>query len=282
MRSVPSTTERLSGEASTSMGKHVAGRRFAKRSSSLRNPQEPALRALLLRQVVPLGPAHRPEQDGVAPLAEREGRRRQRVARRVDGRAADQRRLELEARRRPPRPTTSRTCGASGVTSCPMPSPGSTAILWVAIYGLRSRSVRVPGCRSRSTRVSRRAWRRARAGAVPERAGVGPLEQRTRRTGGTGTTAGAWRRSARPAPPAASTPDGPALREVQFLEAVVAEGRDHQEGDHVRAARDRGPPASADVVRAFEEQDGRGHHAGRGRGSAARRSSAGRSTPGRR
>ena len=29
MMSVPSTTERLSGEASTSIGKQVAGRRFA-------------------------------------------------------------------------------------------------------------------------------------------------------------------------------------------------------------------------------------------------------------
>ena len=53
MRSVPSTTERLSGEASTSIGKHVAGRRLAKRSSSLRMREEPALGPLLLRQRCP-------------------------------------------------------------------------------------------------------------------------------------------------------------------------------------------------------------------------------------
>src|SRR5215467_3967935 len=62
----------------------------------LAQAEEATLGPLLLGQVVPLGPAHRAEQDGVAPRAEGEGGGRERLAGGVDGSAADDGGLELE------------------------------------------------------------------------------------------------------------------------------------------------------------------------------------------
>jgi hypothetical protein len=56
---------------------------------------------------------------------------------------------------------------------------------------------------------------------------------------------------------------GRRAREVHFLEAVIAEGRDHEEGhDHRAHAHGRGLPARHH--HAFEEEGGGGHDAGRG------------------
>src|SRR3990172_2053165 len=106
MMSVPSTTERLSGEASTSIGKHVAGRRFAKRSSSFRSPRSPRSGRFSCGRASHLGPPTAPNRvaglrsqgarGGVSARAGGGGGRGQRVAGGVDGRAADERRLELE------------------------------------------------------------------------------------------------------------------------------------------------------------------------------------------
>src|SRR5262249_61942663 len=63
----------------------------------LADRQESALGALLVRHVVPLGAADRAEEDGVRAPAELERARRERLAGRVDRRAADEPALELEA-----------------------------------------------------------------------------------------------------------------------------------------------------------------------------------------
>jgi hypothetical protein len=73
------------------------------------------------------GPPTAPSKRGIGALRQLERGRRQRLARRIDGGAAEQRRLELELmpKARLPR-SSART--ASAVTSPPMPSPASTAI----------------------------------------------------------------------------------------------------------------------------------------------------------
>src|SRR5438309_587667 len=58
---------------------------------------------------------------------------------------------------------------------------------------------------------------------------------------------------------------GAAAREVHFLEAVVAEGRDHEEGDHHRAHADGGGLPAPDL-RPFQEQRGGGDDARGGGG----------------
>src|SRR5207237_2638631 len=58
--------------------------------------EQPALRALLLWQAVPLGPAHGAEEDRVGPPAERQRLGRQWPVGGVDRGTADQRLLELE------------------------------------------------------------------------------------------------------------------------------------------------------------------------------------------
>src|SRR2546422_7182178 len=62
MRSVPSTTDRLSGEASTSIGKHFAGRRLAYRSSSLRRARSPRSGRRSCATVSHLGPPTAPKR----------------------------------------------------------------------------------------------------------------------------------------------------------------------------------------------------------------------------
>src|SRR5258705_133571 len=168
----------------------------------LADAEEPALGTLLLRQRVPLGAPHRPEEDRVRLLAEREGRGRQRSARRVDGRAAHEPALELE------------------------PDAGGTAderedalrlrrhLLPDAVAGqhcdLVGRHVRFSGlARSgpgapgpRAARGSRREPPgRSRSVAAPRADPWGRSGPRRYRAS-TGTTGGEWRRSAHPGRPA--------------------------------------------------------------------------------
>ncbi len=56
-------------------------------------------------------------------------------------------------------------------------------------------------------------------------------------------------------------PERVPLGEVQVLERIVPDVRDHQEGEHVRGARQREQPRAAEV-RLVEEQDGGRHHPG--------------------
>src|SRR5262249_58246574 len=62
----------------------------------LANGQKASLRTLLVRHVVPFGPADRTEEDRVRPAAQLERPRGQGRAGRIDGRAAHEPTLELE------------------------------------------------------------------------------------------------------------------------------------------------------------------------------------------
>ena len=122
--SSPSTSSRLSEEASASAGNTIAGRRLANRSSSLRRAKQAALGLRGEGQVVVVRAADGAEHHGADLLAPSPGsRRRQRHAVHVVGGAADQILLdrELEPAPAPSQPITRRT---SAITSGPMPSPG--------------------------------------------------------------------------------------------------------------------------------------------------------------
>ena len=128
MRSVPSTTDRLRGEASTSMGKHFAGRRLAKRSSSLRIRRSPRSGRLSWGSVSQRGPPTAPNR--MASLCSQSRSEDSGSGPPVASMAAPPARPGSNSKDAPVAlPTTSRTRWASGVTSWPMPSPASTAIL---------------------------------------------------------------------------------------------------------------------------------------------------------
>ena len=146
--------------------KALRGAQVGEEVQLLADAEEAALRPRLLREVVPLGPAHRAEEDGVGLLAEPEGGVRQGPAGGVDGGAAHEARLELE-RRPVALPTTSRARRASGVTSWPIPSPGRNAILCTLTRGLLVELVRVPGrLLQPAPRPSRRRAHRGRVGPL--------------------------------------------------------------------------------------------------------------------
>src|SRR6266545_4459509 len=77
-------------------GEAPGGSQVGEEVELLADTQEAPLGLLLLRQVIPLGPADRAEEDGIALLAEPERRGRQRFAGGVDGRPTDEGLLELE------------------------------------------------------------------------------------------------------------------------------------------------------------------------------------------
>ena len=77
-------------------GKAAGGPQVGEQVQLLAKPEQAPLRTLLRRRVVPLGPPHRPEEDGVALLAESQRGLGQRFPGGVDGAPADQGRLELE------------------------------------------------------------------------------------------------------------------------------------------------------------------------------------------
>src|SRR5499427_8832043 len=138
------------------------------------------------------------------------------------------------------RPTTSSTLRASGVTSCPMPSPPRIAILCVAIRQASGSCLLSPPC-ARS-RALLRHLHLLRAQAHPHEAPRAAQqvegeedEEEPLRMGGDNEHAENHEHQHL---------GGPAAREVDLLEAVVAKGRDHEEGDDHRAHRDvRGQPA---------------------------------------
>ena len=132
MRSVPSTTERLSGDESTSMGNVFAGRRFAYRSSSLRSASNPRSGFSSCGKPSHFGPPTEPNMIA--------------VALRQSSRLAGGSGVPVASMAHPPTsassnssetpacfPTVFKTLTASPVTSGPMPSPASTAIRWVAM-----------------------------------------------------------------------------------------------------------------------------------------------------
>src|SRR5262245_15267125 len=132
MMSVPSTTSRLSGEASMSMGKQRAGRRLAKRSSSLRSARSPRSGLRSCGAWSHLGPPTAPNTMAWASLHSAS------VAGGSGAPVASMAHPPMSAcsnsRSKPPGlAANSSTRTASGVTSCPMPSPGSTAIRHVVI-----------------------------------------------------------------------------------------------------------------------------------------------------
>src|ERR1700694_1388699 len=134
MMSVPSTTDRLSGEASTSMGKHLAGLRLAKRSSSLRRPSSPRSGFCSWGRWSHLGPPTAPKR--MASLSSQSRSVEGGSGSPVASMAAPPMRACSNSKDTPVAlPTTSSTRRASGVTSCPMPSPPRTAILCVATIG---------------------------------------------------------------------------------------------------------------------------------------------------
>src|SRR3990170_4459649 len=136
MRSVPSTTERRRGEASTSIGKHLAGRRFANRSSSFRSRSRPRSGRLSCGTSSHLGPPTAPKR--MARLASQSRNVTSGSGSPVSSMAAPPARPCSNSKPTPePFATTWRILNASGVTSWPIPSPGSTAILWVAISAER-------------------------------------------------------------------------------------------------------------------------------------------------
>src|SRR3990172_2991658 len=132
MRSVPSTTERLSGEAATSIGKHFAGRRLAGRGSALRSASSPRWGRVSWGTPSHLGPPTAPKRIACA-------RRHSSSAPGASGApvasiAAPPTSASSNSNPTPAAlPTARRTRTASGVTSWPMPSPGRTAIRYVAI-----------------------------------------------------------------------------------------------------------------------------------------------------
>src|SRR5207245_117355 len=132
MRSVPSTTSRLSGEASTSIGKHLAGRRFAYRSNSLRMARSPRSGRCSCGTSSHLGPPTAPKR--IAWAARQSSRVPGASGLPVASIAAPPTSPRSNSNAVPvPLPTASSTRMASGVTSAPMPSPGRTAIRYVAI-----------------------------------------------------------------------------------------------------------------------------------------------------
>src|SRR5215468_1242556 len=128
------------------------------------------------------------------------------------------------------RPTTSTTLRASGVTSCPMPSPPRIAILCVAIRQASGSCLLSPPC-ARS-RALLRHLHLLRAQAHPHEAPRAAQqvegeedEEEPLRMGGDNEHAENHEHQHL---------GGPAAREVDLLEAVVAKGRDHEEGDDAR------------------------------------------------
>src|SRR5206468_2887568 len=112
----------------------------------LAQAEEPTLGALLLVQVVPLGAALRfswcrlshlgppTEPNRMASLRSQRARVAAGNGSPVASMAAPPTRADSNSKEAPEaRPTTSSTLRASGITSCPIPSPGRTAILWVGI-----------------------------------------------------------------------------------------------------------------------------------------------------
>src|SRR5687767_1260150 len=139
IRSVPSTTDRLRGEASTSIGNVFAGRRFAKRSSSLRIARRPRSGRTSCPTLSHFGPPTAPNRIACAFL------QRASVAGGsgppVASIAAPPTSAVSNSNETPaPLPTVCSTRIASGVTSPPMPSPGRTAILYVATSSVSSGS----------------------------------------------------------------------------------------------------------------------------------------------
>src|SRR5262252_6834778 len=239
MMSVCSTTSRLSGEASTSMGKQVAGRRLANRSSSLRRPRRPRSGRFSWGRLSHLGPPTEPNR--MASLRSQRARVAGGRGSPVPSIAAPPMRAGSNSKATPvARPTTSSTLRASGVTSCPMPSPPRIAILCVAIRQASGSCLLSPPC-ARS-RALLRHLHLLRAQAHPHEAPRAAQqvegeedEEEPLRMGGDNEHAENHEHQHL---------GGPAAREVDLLEAVVAKGRDHEEGDDHRAHRDgRGQPA---------------------------------------
>src|SRR5215510_9540241 len=252
MMSVCSTTSRLSGEAATSMGKQVAGRRLAKRSSSLRRPRRPRSGRFSWGRLSHLGPPTEPKR--MASLRSQRARVAGGRGSPVASMAAPPIRAGSNSKATPvARPTTSSTLRASGVTSCPMPSPPRIAILCVAIRQA-SGSCRVspPCARSRALLghlhlLGAQAHPHEARRATQQVQGEKDEEEPLRMGGDDEHAENHEHQDLR----------GPAAREVDFLEAVVAERRDHEEGDDDRADRDgRGQPAGHH--HSLQEERGRG------------------------
>src|SRR6266540_303328 len=114
------------------MGKHLAGRRLAKRSSSLRSPSSPRSGRRSWGALSHLGPPTAPNR--IASLSSQSRSVDWGSGSPVASMAAPPTRADSNSKDAPVAfPTTWRIFWASGVTSCPMPSPASTAILWVVI-----------------------------------------------------------------------------------------------------------------------------------------------------
>src|SRR5205809_866206 len=221
MLSVPSTTSRFRGEASSSMGKHLAGRRLAKRSSSLRRPRSPRSGFCSCGRASHLGPPTAPKR--MASLCSHSRRVEAGSGSPVASMAAPPMRAASNSKEAPvARPTTSSTLRASGVTSCPMPSPPSSAILCVGTTGP------LPG---------RRAWSRCEAAtaALPEAFSHSALAS--------------WLRpSARNATCAEGSPDGADGAQLIVLEPTLEPGdgvngvqhRVHRPVAHARVLEDLG------------------------------------------
>ncbi len=92
----PETTSGLSDEALANCGYKMAGRKLANRPSALRRPRYGLLRPEFACKTVVFPVAHRAEQDGVRILGQLQRGRRQRMPVRIEGGAADRRRIESE------------------------------------------------------------------------------------------------------------------------------------------------------------------------------------------
>src|SRR5215475_10362332 len=242
MRSVPSTTERLSGEASTSMGKHFAGRRLAKRSSSFRIRSRPRSGRTSCGRLSHLGPPTEPNRMASACWHSR--------------RAASGSGPPVASMAAPPTwpisnsklapvalPTTSRTRRASGVTSWPMPSPGRNAILCTLTSRLLVVSVRVPRRLLRRQQHVPAARPQGTRGAAEEIRGEEGEEEPLRVGGDDQHTEDHEEQES----------DGAPLREVDLLEAVVAERGDHEQGDEIGPDRDQARLPALELVTAHEQ-----------------------------
>src|SRR6266581_6879720 len=137
MMSVPSTTSRFRGEASSSMGKHLAGRRLAKRSSCLRRPRSPRSGLCSCGRSSHLGPPTAPKRIASAfrQSASVAGGSGAPVASMAPPPTSPSSKSKVVPE---PFPTARSTRTASGVTSPPIPSPGSTAILWLMAWASHS------------------------------------------------------------------------------------------------------------------------------------------------
>ena len=84
------------GEASSTAGCGTTGRRLANSPSALRSCSSPCSGRTLASGSDHFGPPTAPEQHGIGASTERERGRGQRLAGGIDGRSAEQRRLELK------------------------------------------------------------------------------------------------------------------------------------------------------------------------------------------